>query len=90
MASLTTMLIFFRSLGLRLISGGGGVVRLNLVFVLESIILGLLVDIFFVFLCRRAMAFWALKVNFPNIEGWLQVSLYFYITYLLHHFFPHI
>ncbi len=88
MASPTTALVFFGSLGLRLISEGGGVVRFSLVFVFGDLILGLLVGVFLVFLCRWAMAFWARGINFPNIEGWLQVSLCFYVTYLLHHFFP--
>ncbi len=90
MASSTTALIFLESLGLRLISEGGGVIGLSLVFVLGGLILGFPVGIFLVFLCQRAMAFWAPGINFPNIEGWLQVSLCFYITCLFHHFFSRI
>ncbi len=71
MASPTTALIFFGSLGLRLISRSGGAVGLNIVFVLEGLILELLVDILLVFLCQRGMAFRAPGVDFPNIKGWL-------------------
>ncbi len=49
MASPTTVLVFLGSLGLRLISGGGGAVGLSLVFVLGGLILGLPVGVFFVF-----------------------------------------
>ncbi len=90
MASLTTALVFLGSLGLRLISGGEGAVGLSLVFILGSLVLGLLVSILLVFLCRQAMAFWVFGVDFPNIKGWLQVSLCFYITCFFHHFFPRI
>ncbi len=89
-ASSTTALVFLGSLGLRLISGGGGAIGLSLVFILGGLILGLPVSVLLVFLCRRTMAFGAPGVDFPNIKGWLQVSLYFYITCLLHHFFPRI
>ncbi len=90
MASPTTALLFFGGLDLRLISVGRGIVGLSLVFVLGGLIAGLSVGVLLVFLCRRAMAFQTPGVNFPNIEGWLQISLCFYITSLLHHFFPHI
>ncbi len=49
LASPTTALVFLRSLGLRLISGGGGPVGLSLVFVLGGLALGLPVGILFVF-----------------------------------------
>ncbi len=49
MASPTTALVFLGSLGLRLISGGGGAVGLSLVFVLGDLILGLPVDVLLVF-----------------------------------------
>ncbi len=49
MASLTTALVFLRGLGLRLISGGGGVVGLSLVFVVGGLILGLPVGVLLVF-----------------------------------------
>ncbi len=89
MASSATALVFFRSLGLRLllISGGGGVVGLNLVFVLGGLALGLSVGVLLI-LGRRAVALWAPGVDVPNIEGRLQVSLRFYITCLLHNFLP--
>ncbi len=90
MASPTTALVLLGSLGLRLISEVRGAVGLSLVFVLGSLIPRLLVGVILVFLCRRAIAFRAFGVDFSNIEGWLQVSLYFYIICLLHYFFPHI
>ncbi len=71
MASPTTVLVFLGSLGLRLISGGGGAVGLSLVFVLGGLILGLSVGVLLVFFRRRAMAFRTPGVDFPNIEGWL-------------------
>ncbi len=49
MAFLTTPFVFLGSLGLRLISGGGGAVGLNLVFVLGGLILGLPVGVLLVF-----------------------------------------
>ncbi len=51
MASPATALVFFRSLGLRLllISGGGGVVGLSLVFVLGGLIAEVLVSVLLVF-----------------------------------------
>ncbi len=88
MASPTTALIFLESLGLRLISGGGGAVGFSLVFVLRGLILGLPVGILFVFFGRRAMALQVSGIDVPNVEGRLQVSLYFYITCLLHNFLP--
>ncbi len=57
MTSPITALIILESLGLRLISRDGGVMGLSLVFVLVGLILGLLIDILFVFFCQRAMAF---------------------------------
>ncbi len=86
MASLTTTLVFLGSLGLRLISGGGGVVGLNLVFVLGGIILGLPVGILLVFFGRQAMTLWAPDIDIPNVEGRLQVSLCLCITCLLYNF----
>ncbi len=70
MASPATALVFFGSLGLRLllISGGGGVVGLSLVFVLGGLALGLLVGVLLV-LGQRAVALWAPGVDVPNIEG---------------------
>ncbi len=88
MTSLTTALVFFGSLGLRLISGGGGAVGLSLVFVLGGLILELPVDVLFVFFGRRAMALWTPSIDVPNVEGRLQVSLYLYITYFLPNFLP--
>ncbi len=88
MASPTTALIFFGSLGLRLISGGGGVVRLSLVFVLRGLILGLLVGVLLVFFGRRAMALWVPGINILEVERRLQVSLCLYITCFLHNFLP--
>ncbi len=71
-ASPTTALVFLGSLGLRLISKGGGAVGLNLIFVLlRYLVLGLSVGVLLVFFCQRAMTFWAPRVDFPNIEGWL-------------------
>ncbi len=67
MASLTTAIVFLGSLGLRLISGDGGVVGLSLVFILGGLILGLPLGVFF--LCRQMMTFWAPGINFPNVEG---------------------
>ncbi len=87
-ASLMTVLVFLRGLGLRLISGGGGAVGLSLVFVLGGLILGLPVGVLFVFFCRRAMAFWVLGIDVPNVERRLQVSLCLYIICFLHHFLP--
>ncbi len=84
MASPTTTLVFLRSLGLTLISRRGG---LGLSLVLGDLIAGLSVGIFLVFFRRWTMAFRLPGVDFPNIEGWLQVSLCFYITCLLHYFF---
>ncbi len=49
MASPTTALVFFGSLGLRLISISRGVMGLSFVFVLGGLALGLLVGVFFVF-----------------------------------------
>ncbi len=68
MASLTTALVFLGGLGLRLISGGGGAVRLSLIFVLEGLILGLPVGVFLDFFRRRAMVFWAPGIDVPNVE----------------------
>ncbi len=50
-ASPTAALVFLGSLGLRLISGGGGAVGLSLVVVFGGLILELPVGILFVFLC---------------------------------------
>ncbi len=86
MVSPTIALVFFGSLGLRLISGGGGVVGLSLVFVLGGLILGLQVGVFLIFFGRRVMALRAPGINVPNIEERLQVSLCLYITCLLHNF----
>ncbi len=69
MVSPTTALVFLRSLGLRLISGGGGAVGLSLVFVLGGLALGLSVGVLLVFFGRRAMALWASGIDVPNIEG---------------------
>ncbi len=88
MASPTTALVFFRSLGLRLISGGEGAVGLSLVFVLGGLILGLPVGVFFVLFGRRAVALRVPDIDVPNVERRLQVSLYLYITCLLHNFLP--
>ncbi len=52
MASLTTALIFFGGLRLRLISGGGGAVGLSLVFVLGDLVLRLPIGVFLVFFGR--------------------------------------
>ncbi len=82
MASLTTALVFLGSLGLKLISGGGGVAGLSLVFVLGGLALGLSVGVLLVF-GRRVVALRAPGIDVPNIEGRLQVSLCFYITCLL-------
>ncbi len=71
MASLTTAFVFLRSLGLKLISESRGAVELIFIFVLGGLILGLPVGVLFVFLCRWAIAFQALEVNFFNIKGWL-------------------
>ncbi len=89
MASPTTALVFLGSLGLKLmlVSEGGGVVGLSLVFVLGGLALGLSVGVLLV-LGRRAVAFRAPGVDVPNIEERLQVSLCFYITCLLHNFLP--
>ncbi len=86
MASPTTTPVFLGGLGLRLVSGGRGVVGLSLFFVLEGLILRLPVGVLLVFFRRRAMAFRAPGINVPNVEGSLQVSLCLYITYLFHHF----
>ncbi len=84
----TTALVFLGGLDLMLISGSGRIVGLSLVFVLiGGLVARLPIDVFFVFFCQRAMIFRAPGINFPNVERWLQVSLYFYITCLLHHFF---
>ncbi len=88
MASPTTALVFLGGLGLRLISGSGGAVRLSLVFVFRGLILGLPVGVLLVFFRLRAMAFWAPGIDVPNVEGRLQVSFCLYITYLLHQFLP--
>ncbi len=51
MVSLTTALIFLGGLGLRLISGGRGIVKLSLVFVfIEGLVAELPVGVLFVFL----------------------------------------
>ncbi len=55
--------------------------RLSLVFVLGGFIAGLSVSVFFVFFRQRAMAFWVSGVDFPNMEGWLQVNICFCICY---------
>ncbi len=69
MASSTTALVFLGGLSLRLISGGRGVVGLSLVFVLGGFILELLVDVLLVSFRQRVMAFWALGIDVPNVEG---------------------
>ncbi len=88
MASPTTALVFLGGLGLRLISRGEGAVGLNLVFVFGGLILGLLVGVLLVFFRRRAIAFWALGIDIPNVEGKLQVSFCLYIICLFYHFLP--
>ncbi len=80
MTSLTTALVFLRSLGLRLISGGRGAVGLSLVFFLGGLALGFPGGVLLVFFGRRAMAFRAPGIDVPNVEGRLQVSLCLYIT----------
>ncbi len=89
MASPATAFVFLGSLDLRqmLISGGGGVVGLSLVFVLGGLALGLPVGVLLGF-GQRAVAFRAPGIDVPNIEGRLQVSLCFCITCLLHNFLP--
>ncbi len=49
MTSPTTALVFFGGLGLRLMSGSGGAVRLSLVFVFGDLVLGLPVSVLLVF-----------------------------------------
>ncbi len=86
----STTPVFFGGLGLRLI-GGGGIMGLSLIFVLVGgLVAGRPIGVLLVFLGQRAMTFRALEINYSNIEGWLQVSLCFYITYLFHHFFPRV
>ncbi len=68
MASPIIAFVFFRGLGLRLISRKGGL-GLSLVFILEGLITGLPIGV--LFFCRRTMTFRALEINFPNVEGWL-------------------
>ncbi len=87
MASPTTALVFLGGRGLRLISGGRGVVGLSLVFVFGALALGLLVGVLIVSFGRRAMALWAPCIDVPNVEGRLQVSLCLCIIFLLHNFF---
>ncbi len=69
MTSPTTALVFLGSLGLRLVSGGGEVVGLSLVFVLGGFAVGLLVGVLLVFFGRRAVALWAPGIDISNIEG---------------------
>ncbi len=69
MTSLTTAFVILGSMGLRLISRGRGVVAFSLVFILEGLILKLLVGVLLVFFRQQAMAFQALGIDFPNIEG---------------------
>ncbi len=88
MTSPMTALVFFGGLGLRLISGSGGAVGLSLVFILRSLILGLLVGVLFVFFGQRVMALRAPGINISNVEGRLQVTLCLYITCFLHNFLP--
>ncbi len=88
MAFPMTVFIFLGGLSLRLISGDGGAMGLSLVFVLKSLILGLLVDVFLVFFCRQEMAFWVPGIDVQNIEERLQISLCLYMTCLFHHFLP--
>ncbi len=84
----TTALVLLGSLSLRLISRGGGAVRLCLIFVLGGLALGLPVGILLVFSGRRAMALQAPGIDVLNIEGRLQVSLCFCLTCLLYNFLP--
>ncbi len=56
-ASPTTAFVLLRSLGLRLIGGGGRAVGFSLVFVLRGLILGLLVGVLLVFFGRRVIPF---------------------------------
>ncbi len=86
MASPKIALVFLGGLGLRLISRRGGL-GLSLVFVLRGLALGLSVGVLLIFFGQRAIAFWAPRVNVPNIEGWLQVNFCFCIICFLHHFF---
>ncbi len=88
MASPTIAFVFLGSKGLKLISGGGGVVGLSLVFVLGGLILGLLVGVLFVFFGQQVVALRAPDIDIPNVEGRLQVSLCLYITCFLHNFLP--
>ncbi len=68
MASPTTAFDFLGSLGLRLISRGGGVVGLSLVFALGGLALGLPVGVLLVFFGRRAIAFRAPGIDVLNVE----------------------
>ncbi len=88
MASPTTALVFLWGLGLRLISGGGGIELSDVFVLIRDLVLGLPIGILFVLFRQRAMVFWAPRIDIPNIEGRLQVSLCLYITCLLHHFLP--
>ncbi len=90
MASPATALVFLGSLGLRLIliSEGGGVVGLSLVFVLGGLALGLSVGVLLIFFGRRAVALRAPGINVPIIKWRLQVSLCLCITCLLYNFLP--
>ena len=85
-ASLPIVLILYGGLGLKLISGRG-TVRLSFFFVFTgSLIVRLLIGIFLVFLDQWAIALWAFRIDFPNIEGWLEVNFCLYISGLFHYF----
>ena len=64
---------------------------LSLLFVLAGIFVAMFpINIFLVLFDQRTIAFWVFGIDFPNIEGWLEVSLCLYISGLLYHFVPRI
>lgn len=71
-ASSTTFLtfIFFRSLGLKLTIDRKGFVGLSFVFVLVSILV-LLIDNVFIFSGQQPIACYIFGVDFPSLKRWL-------------------
>ena len=85
-----TFLMLCGCLDLRLISKKG-VMGLSFFFVFTGNLIAVLpIGVFLGFFNRRAMAFWAFGIDFPNIKGWFEVSVCLSISDFLYHFVPHI
>ena len=89
MISSLVSVAFFGVLGLRLISSRIGMGP-SFFLILRSFITVLTLAVSFVLLGQQRVALRALRIDLPNVRGGLQVGFCFYITCLLHHFFPQV